>query len=94
MTPKWLIDVRHGLEEIVRGQAFPQGPVDEIHLSPPYRPGNPDRPDPAPDRELPEILEQVKTGRLLGVDFFLRYCDGKFWDEDLCPDILPFVARR
>lgn len=43
-------------------------------------------------RELPEILEQVKTGRLLGVDFFLRYCDGKFWDEDLCPDILPFVV--
>ena len=21
-----------------------------------------------------------------------RACDGKFWDEDLCPDILPFVV--
>ena len=42
-------------------------------------------------REIPEILEAVKAGRLLGVDFFLRYCDGKFWDEDLCPEILPFV---
>ena len=44
-------------------------------------------------REIPEILEGVKAGRLLGVDFFLRYCDGKFWDEDLCPEILPFVVR-
>ena len=43
-------------------------------------------------REIPEILEAVKAGRLLGVDFFLRYCDGKFWDEDLSPEILPFVV--
>ena len=44
-------------------------------------------------REIPEILEAVKAGRLLGVDFFLRYCDGKFWDEDLSPEILPFVVQ-
>lgn len=42
-------------------------------------------------RELPQVLEQVKTGELLGVDFFLEYCDGKFWDEDVCPAALPFV---
>lgn len=44
-------------------------------------------------RELPQALEEVKTGRLLGVDFFLRYCDGKFWDEDICPEALPFVTE-
>lgn len=42
-------------------------------------------------REFPQVLEQVRTGELPGVDFFLRCCDGKFWDEDLCPEILPFV---
>lgn len=43
-------------------------------------------------RELPQVLEEVKTGKLLGVDFFLRYCDGKFRDEDVCPEALPFVV--
>ena len=44
-------------------------------------------------QELPQALEEVRTGKLLGVDFFRRYCDGKFWDEDLCPEILPFVVK-
>ena len=42
-------------------------------------------------KELPQALEQVREGTLPGVDFFLKYCDGKFWDEDLCPEIFPFV---
>ncbi len=42
-------------------------------------------------RELSQVLKQVKTGELPGVDFFLKYCDGKFWDEDVCPAVLPFV---
>lgn len=42
-------------------------------------------------RELSQALKQVKTGELPGVDFFLKYCDGKFWNEDVCPAVLPFV---
>ena len=37
------------------------------------------------------MLEQVRTGELSGGDFFLAECDGKFWDEDLGPEVLPFV---
>ena len=44
-------------------------------------------------QELPEVLEEVKAGKLLGADFFLQYCDGKFWDEDLCPELLPFAEE-
>lgn len=42
-------------------------------------------------RERPQVLERVRTGDLLGADFFLAECDGKFWDEDVCPEALPFV---
>ena len=44
-------------------------------------------------QEFPQTLEKVGAGELLGVDFFLRCCDGKFWGEDLCPEILPFVEE-
>lgn len=42
-------------------------------------------------RERPQRLEDVRTGKLSGADFFLAECDGKLWDEDVCPEILPFV---
>ena len=44
-------------------------------------------------QEVPQALEQVREGALLGVDFLQQYCDGKFWDEDLCAEILPFVEE-
>ena len=43
-------------------------------------------------KERPQLLERVRTGELLGADFFLAECDGKFWDEDIAPEILPFVT--
>ena len=42
-------------------------------------------------RERPQVLERVRTGEVSGADFFLSECDGKFWDEDVCPEVLPFV---
>lgn len=42
-------------------------------------------------RERPQLLERVRSGALSGADFFLAECDGKFWDEDVCPEALPFV---
>ena len=44
-------------------------------------------------RELPRALEEVRTGKLLGTDFFLKNCDGKFWDEDVSPEAQPFVVH-
>lgn len=44
-------------------------------------------------RERPQVLEQVRTGALSGAEFFLKECDGKFWDEDVRPEALPFVER-
>ena len=38
-------------------------------------------------------LEQVRHGELTGVDFFLQCCDGKFWDEDVQPELVPFVQE-
>lgn len=43
-------------------------------------------------KERPQVLDDVRTGKLLGTDFFLAECDGKFWDEDIAPEILPFVT--
>ena len=33
--------------------------------------------------EEPEAVEAVVKGGLSGTEFFFRYCDGKFTDEDL-----------
>lgn len=44
-------------------------------------------------RERPQVLARVRTGELSGAEFFLSECDGKFWDEDVRPEALPFVAR-
>ena len=37
-------------------------------------------------------LEAVRIGEMAGTDFFLRCCDGKFRDEDVRPEALPFVT--
>lgn len=38
-----------------------------------------------------EPLEDVRLGEMSGTDFFLRYCDGKFREEDVEAAALPFV---
>ena len=40
----------------------------------------------------PEALEKVRKEEMLGVDFFLDYCDGKLWISDFSNEILPFVG--
>lgn len=42
--------------------------------------------------EEKEGLEKVRKEEMLGVDFFLDYCDGKLLIEDFCNEILPFVG--
>lgn len=39
-----------------------------------------------------EALEKVRKEEMLGVDFFLDYCDGKLWISDFSNEILPFVG--
>lgn len=41
----------------------------------------------------PEDCERVRSGEISGVDYLMNNCDGKFWDDDLCEDILPFVKN-
>ncbi len=45
------------------------------------------------NKEEVDAIEAVKNGTLLGVDYFLNYCDGKFWSCDVREDILPFVDK-
>ena len=35
--------------------------------------------------------ERVRRGDMSGTDYFLNNCDGKFWEDDLCESIIPFV---
>lgn len=35
--------------------------------------------------------ERVRGGKMSGADYLMRNCDGKFREEDLCEDIIPFV---
>lgn len=44
------------------------------------------------DLHREESLEAVRLGEMSGTDFFLRYCDGKFREEDVAPAARPFVA--
>lgn len=39
----------------------------------------------------PEDCAMVRNGQMTGTEFFMRYCDGKLWNDDICEDILPFV---
>lgn len=34
---------------------------------------------------------KVRSGQMSGTEYLLKNCDGKFWDEDIREDILPFV---
>lgn len=40
-----------------------------------------------------EAVEAVKNEKMSGVEFVIQYCDGKFWDEDVSDEILPFVKK-
>lgn len=47
-------------------------------------------------KEDPDKLsdaEKVKNGEMLGVDFLMKYCDGRLLPEDMSDDILSFVIR-
>lgn len=35
--------------------------------------------------------ERVRSGELSGADYLMNNCDGKFWEDDLCEEIIPFV---
>lgn len=41
----------------------------------------------------PEGCELVRKGEITGAQYLLDYCDGKFWDSDICDEIRPFVAE-
>ena len=40
-----------------------------------------------------EGCELVRNGLLTGAEYLLRCCDGKFWEEDVCESVLPFVRE-
>ena len=40
-----------------------------------------------------EGVDLVRSGEISGARYLLDYCDGKFWDSDICDDIKPFVAE-
>ena len=50
-----------------------------------------DRMDYLYDKALRTYCELEGGGEMRGTDFFLQYCDGKFREEDVCPEALPFV---
>lgn len=41
----------------------------------------------------PEGCERVRKGEITGAEYLLGYCDGKFWECDICDKIKPFVAE-
>lgn len=43
------------------------------------------------DEKDKEAVEAVKNEKMSGIEFFIKYCDGKFWDIDVSNEILPFV---
>ncbi len=38
-----------------------------------------------------EDCQLVRNGQMSGTMYFLKNCDGKFWDDDVADDALPFV---
>lgn len=42
-------------------------------------------------KEENECVEAVRNEEVLGVDFLINQCDGKFWADDISEDIYPFV---
>ena len=41
----------------------------------------------------PEGCERVRKGEITGAQYLLEYCDGKFWDCDVCDEIKPVVEE-
>ena len=41
----------------------------------------------------PEGCASVRKGEITGAEYLMEYCDGKFWDCDICDEIKPFVAE-
>lgn len=41
----------------------------------------------------PEGCERVRRGEINGAQYLMDYCDGKFWDSDICDEIKLFVAE-
>ena len=41
----------------------------------------------------PEGCERVRNGEITGAEYLMEYCDGKFWDCDICAELKPFVAE-
>ena len=37
--------------------------------------------------------ERVRRGEITATEYFLAYCDGKFWEDDVCDEIKPFVEE-
>ncbi|MDE6314546.1 MAG: hypothetical protein K2M46_13195 [Lachnospiraceae bacterium] len=42
---------------------------------------------------IESAVDAVKNEKMSGTEFFLEQCDGKFWDEDVSDEILPFVEK-
>lgn len=40
-----------------------------------------------------ESCERVRKGEITGTQYLMEYCDGKFWDCDICDEIKPFVEE-
>ena len=38
-----------------------------------------------------EDCEKVRNGQMSGTEYLFRNCDGKFWNEDVKEDLLPFI---
>lgn len=41
----------------------------------------------------PEGCERVRNGEITGAEYLMEYCDGKFWDCDICKELKPFVSE-
>lgn len=41
----------------------------------------------------PMGCERVRNGEITGAEYLMEYCDGKFWDCDICEELKPFVAE-
>ncbi|MER2081739.1 MAG: hypothetical protein ABS876_09480 [Ruminococcus sp.] len=39
-----------------------------------------------------EDCEKVRSGQMTGTEYLLHDCDGKFWEDDVREELLPFVT--
>jgi hypothetical protein len=45
------------------------------------------------DENTEKALEEVRNRKMTGRDFFMNYCDEKFWNDDLNEDGLAFTTH-